>query len=603
MTIDCPDLCPVYIARVIQGVKVGPSPSWLQQRLRTIGIEPINNIVDITNFVLMETGQPLHAFDFDKLRGGRIVVRRARNGETLQAIDHSEYALTETVCVIADAERPVAIGGVMGGAETEIQASTVNVLIEVAQFAPGSIRSTARTIRTSEGSKRRIGLQSDSSYRFERGTDSQQLAWASTRCCQLILQLAGGVLLDEPLIAGQVAAWKPEPIRLRFARLSQLLGITIPSDRARAILRSLGLTELPTAAGTGPTTSHLAEETAQFVPPSWRRDLTREVDLIEEVARIHGYHHIPEDRPIPIVAGKRSPRERVTERVHHVLTGNGFDESLTFSFTPDDLIEIFDPCPHLEAASVSPAAGEYGNRLRKSLIPSLVAARRDNERKGNLDSRLYELSRVFIAPNPEDPLTQPVQIGLVGGQSFAEMRGVLDALLESVGSRAAITIQPSSVATFLPGHGAEILLDGKRWGLFGELDREAPSLKRFKLRDPLCVAEIALLPLVDVARLIPAADRVNPNPLVMRELNLVLNDEVTWQQLEQAIRSAAGPLLDDVRFVDQYRGKQIPVGKKSYVVGLSYQAPDRTLTGSEVEASQANVITACGKALGAELRS
>ncbi|MEZ6058614.1 MAG: phenylalanine--tRNA ligase subunit beta, partial [Planctomycetaceae bacterium] len=598
VTIEAPDLCPVYIARVIQGVKVAPSPAWMQERLRTIGIEPINNLVDITNYVLMECGQPLHAFDFDRLSGGKIIVRRARKGEKIHAIDHSEYELTESMCVIADAERPVAVAGVMGGAETEISDETTNVLIEVAQFAPGSIRSTARTIRTAEGAKRRIGLQSDSSYRFERGTDSQQLHWASDRCCQLILELAGGTLLAEPVVAGKIPEWTPEPVTLRVSRLAKLLGIEIPTDTIRTILTALGLTEVTSSQVSQGTTI----ETLQFLPPSWRRDLTREVDLIEEVARIHGYHHIPEDRPIPIVAGKRSPRERVTERLHHVMTAHGFHEALTFSFTPDDLIELFDPAPHIEAVAVAPAAGEYGSRLRKSLIPSLVAARRDNERKGNLDARLYEISRVFIAPNPDDPTTQPVQVGMVTGQSFAEVRGILDALLNAVGSTATVSVKPVELAAFVTGRGAEILLNGERWALFGELDREAPPLKRFKLRDPLTIAEIGLLPLVDVARLITTANAVNPHQSVTRELNFLLDDDVTWQQLEETIRNAAGSLLQQVQFVEQYRGKQIPQGKKSYFTSLLYQAPDRTLTGDEVEACQLAVLTACRQNLAAELR-
>ncbi|RMG38759.1 MAG: phenylalanine--tRNA ligase subunit beta, partial [Planctomycetota bacterium] len=218
VTIECPDLCPRYVARVIRGVRVGPSPDWMQRRLRAIGIEPINNVVDATNYVLMECGQPLHAFDFAKLAGQRIVVRRARAGEKILAINHREYELSPEMCVIADAERPVAIGGVMGGAETEITEQTRDVLIEVAEFAPLSIRNTAR----------RLNLHSDSSFRFERGVDPCQLDWASRRCCELILATAGGELARDCVWAGEPPPQTPCRVRLRFAQVPRLLGIEVP---------------------------------------------------------------------------------------------------------------------------------------------------------------------------------------------------------------------------------------------------------------------------------------------------------------------------------------------------------------------------------------
>jgi phenylalanyl-tRNA synthetase beta chain len=592
VTIECQDLCPQYIARVIRGVKIGPSPAWLQQRLETIGIAPVNNVVDVTNYVLMECGQPLHAFDFEKLRGRRIIVRHARQGETIQAIDHREYQLTPEMCVIADAERPVAVGGVMGGADTEISEDTTTLLIEVANFSPASIRNTARAIRTVEGSERRKGLHSDSSYRFERGVDPQKMMWASARCCELILQTAGGELLEGPVVAGTVPEWKPAPVKLRFKQISRLLGIEIPRDEAISILNRLGLECV------GSPSDHSAE----FRPPSWRRDLTREADLIEEVARIHGYDRIPEDRAIPVVSGTKSRAEKVTERVRSVLAGAGFDEALTMSFTPDDLGGIFDPAPEIEAAAVEPAAGEYGNRLRKSIIPSLIAVRRENERKGNLNSRLYEVARVFQAPQPDVSRTQPVMIGMVSGGSFAQMRGLLDAIAACSGGETRLRIEAATVPGLREGRSARVWLGEVPWGWLGELDCESKGSAPLKLREAVTVAEVQLEPLVASAQLVPHAAALPAFPGVERDLNFVLEESTSWEQLEQAVRGSAPDWLTDVAFVDQYRGKQVPAGKKSYVLKLTYQAPDRTLTGEEIDAAQQRVVQACVGKLGAALR-
>ncbi|MEM9658490.1 MAG: phenylalanine--tRNA ligase subunit beta, partial [Planctomycetota bacterium] len=271
VTVDCPELCSRYTARVIRGVKIGPSPAWLANRLKTLGIAVINNVVDVTNYVMMECGQPLHAFDFAKVAGGRIIVRKAKPGEKFTAINHQQYELTPGTCVIADSRGAAALGGVMGGADSEVSESTVDLLIEAADFAPLSVRNTARS----------LNLHSPSSYRFERGVDPAGVDWASRRCCELILQLAGGELADG---VADVGAPRPErsEIKLRFTELPRVLGIDVPPDEVRAILTSLGCSE-----------THACDHCIKTIPPSWRADLSREIDLIEEVARIHGYDQIP----------------------------------------------------------------------------------------------------------------------------------------------------------------------------------------------------------------------------------------------------------------------------------------------------------------------
>jgi phenylalanyl-tRNA synthetase beta chain len=580
VTIECPDLCPQYIARVIQGVQVGPSPEWMQQRLRTLGITPINNIVDVTNYVLMECGQPLHTFDYEQLAERRIVVRRARKGEAIEAIDHKTYPLSEQMCVIADARSPVAIGGVMGGAATEISEGTVNILVETANFAPLSIRGTAR----------HLSLFSDSSYRFERGIDEQQLLWASDRCCQLILQLAGGELLDEPVIAGAIPEWTPDPVTLRFAQIRRLLGIDIPAEECVRILTDLGLD------ATGIQGTHAA----RFLPPSWRRDLTRECDLIEEVGRIHGYEQVPEDAHMPVVATHQTPRETVLGRIADVLTGAGFYEALTMSFVSSEAFGRFTPRAAAQPLRVEHSSRKQENILRQSLIPSLLECRRENERQGTFDARLYEIAAVYLDAAPANPAAEPTVLSLVSGGSFAEVRGAIDAIAAAVNRELHVTARPAEVPQFVQGRGAELLLNGQPWGWLGELDRGVSD--QFDLRDAVTACEVDVQPLITALERSPQFAPLPQYPAVERDLNFVLDESVTWERLAATVTLAAGPLLDGVRFVDQYRGKQIPAGKKSYVVSLAYRSPDRTLTGDEVDAAQVKVVSACEAELGAVQR-
>ena len=578
--IECLDLCPQYIARVIQGVKVGPSPDWMQRRLQTLGLTPVNNVVDITNYVLMECGQPLHTFDFDKLVEGRIVVRRARKGETIEAIDHKTYELTEDMCVIADARNPVAIGGVMGGAATEISEGTVNLLVETANFAPLSIRGTAR----------RLSLFSDSSFRFERGVDEQQLLWASDRCCQLILELAGGELLDGPVIAGEIPDWSPEPVTLRFDQIRRLLGVDISPEECVRILTDLGLK----------TTGGKETDSACFTPPSWRRDLTRQCDLIEEVGRIHGYEQVPENAEMPVVATHETPRETVLGRAADVLTGAGFFEALTMSFVPRETFDLFTPRPGAEPLSVEHSSRKQENILRQSLIPSLLVCRRENERQGTFGARLYEIADVYLAATPDVPGTQPTMLSLVSGGSFTELRGVIDAVARAVNTSLSVAVRSADVPQFAEGRGAELLLNDRPWGWIGELDRSVTD--RLDLRDAVTACEVDLQPLIDALERSPQFAPLPQYPAIERDLNFVLDDAVTWDELSQTVRSAAGPLLDEVAFVDQYRGKQIPAGKKSYVLSVAYRSPERTLTGEEVDQAQSDVVATCERELGAVQR-
>ena len=579
--IDCEELCPQYFARVIRGVTIGPSPQWLRKRLETVGIAPVNNVVDITNYVLMETGQPLHAFDFDKLNGRRIVVRRARPGEKLVAIDQREYNLDTQMCVIADEDHPVAIGGVMGGLETEIGDQTVSVLIETADFAPLSIRNTAR----------KLNLHSDSSYRFERGVDPCGLDWAGRRCCQLILEIAGGELLDGPVFAGTPPEAKRPAITLRFDQLPRILGIDVDQGEAIRILRELGLEK----------TSEVTIGSASFIPPSWRRDLTREIDLIEEVARIYGYDEIPADVPVPLELSARTHRDRVTGAIRDMLTASGFFEAITMSFVSDELCSLFNPRGEVPRLKVEHSSRRLENVLRQSLIPSLLVSRRENERHGTMNAELFEIANVYLKAAPGDLQAQaePSMISFVSSRPFAEMKGLLESVARRLNGKAKLEFRQSSLSQFAAGRGAEVLLNEKLWGWLGELDRSVTD--QLDLRDAVTIVEVDLAVIESVAELTPTFTPLPQFPSVERDLNFVLDDAMTWAELEKIVRESAGPLLESVTCGGQYRGKQIPADKKSYVVRISYRAADRTLTTEEVDTVEKAVVDACETTLG-ELR-
>ena len=548
-----------------------------------MGIASINNIVDITNYVLMECGQPLHAFDMDKLHGQRIVVRRAKAGEKLQAIDHKEYVLAPDMCVIADADHPVALAGVMGGAETEITSATKNVLIEAALFAPLSIRNTSR----------RLKLHSDSSYRFERALDPHGPEWASRRCCELILELAGGELLNGSVFAGTQPPAECAPITLRFAQIRRILGMEIPNEEAVRILTALGLTLVGAATA----------DTVTFVPPSNRRDLSREIDLIEEVARIHGYDQLPADVNVPLCLSHKSHRDRVVDRVRSTLTGAGFYEAITVSLVSEREHAIFRPRGDVTPLAIDHSDFRETSLLRQTLVPSLLGSRRANERRGTFGAQLFEIASVHLSADKTLPHAQsePTMIGFVSGKSFAEIKGVVQELAVRVNPSAQIVVRPSSIPQFTEGRGAEVLLNGQFWGWLGELDRVVAG--QLDLRDPVTVAELDLGVLESVADLVPKFKPLPTYQSSSRDLNFVLDDPVTWSELNAVVRGAAGPLLESIGFGGQYRGKQIPEGKKSYLVTLMYRSPERTLTSEEVEAAQQSVIAACQTQLGATLRA
>ncbi len=579
--IDCEDLCPEYHARVIRGVKIGPSPDWLRDRLQAIGITSVNNVVDVTNYVMMECGQPLHAFDLKLLSGPAIVVRRASREEKLRAIDQRDYQLTTDMCVIADAEKPVAIAGVMGGFDTEISAATTDVLIEAAAFSSMSVRSTARALK----------LHSPSSYRFERRVDRRQLDWASRRCCELILQVAGGELLAGSVVAGSALPAETPPVTLRFARVERLLGISIPPRECVSILQQLGLQMISQS-----------ETEVTVCPPGWRPDLTRECDLIEEVARIHGYDQIPTDAPLPVTATSRTLRERVLDALRMQLAAAGLSEALTLSFVSKDQRDLLPPPAQTQPVSVNHSSRSHENHLRQSLIPSLLQCRRQNERHGNSNAELFEIARVYLSAGqglPENE-AEPLTVGIVSGYAFLELKGLVESLLQTLCPGSQLRAVPADGEEFSAGRGAMLLLNGVQLGRIGELSRSV--LDHVELQDEASFAELRLPVIEQFYQQHRSFTPLPRFPGIARDLNFVLPESVTWAELEKVVGASAGPLLSATSFSGQYRGKQIGAGLKSYVVTCRFSAPDRTLTAEEVDEAVGHVIQTCKDQLEGTLR-
>jgi phenylalanyl-tRNA synthetase beta chain len=577
VSIECPQLCHRYTARVLQGVRIGPSPAWLVERLATLGIPAINNVVDVTNYVMMECGQPLHAFDFAKLAGPEIIVREARPGELFAAINHKTYPLDAGMCVIADAERAVALGGVMGGAETEVSAATTDVLIEAADFAPLSIRTTAR----------KLILHSPSSYRFERSVDPVGVEWASRRCCELILQLAGGRLAQGVISVGQEMPAR-EPVVLRLAQLPRVVGIEIPGDDVRRILAALGC-----------EVTARDDREMTVIPPSWRRDLSREIDLIEEVARVHGYDRIPEDVGVPMAPSHRSDEDRVLGKVRQVLLCAGFDEAITASLVSDETAAAFSPWTDAAAFQTSTPMLKGADRLRRSLIPSLLEARRVNESLGNPVIELFETARAYLPADNGLPREQWT-LGIVSSGDYHRVKGVVEGLLGVLRGGLRLEAVETRQPLLDPLKSSELRIGGQRLGYLGELSTDGG--KQTGLRSGATVAEIRLDVLVGLADLIPKYTEPSPYPAIERDLNLVVAEAVRWSSLAETVQQSVGECLESMSYQETYRDpKKDGDGKKRLLFSITLRSRQRTLTNEEADQIRQQVVAACHQTHGAVL--
>lgn len=591
VTIDAPDLCPRYAARVIRGVKIGDSPTWLKQRLESVGIGVINNIVDVTNFVLMEYGQPLHAFDYNKLGENRIVVRRAAAGEALTTLDEEERKLTPEMLVIADATKPVALAGIMGGYDSEITETTSDVLLESANFDPSSVRATAKT----------LGMNTEASYRFERGADPEAVIPAINRATQLIVELAGGTVCE-----GTIDAYPGKcelgQIHLRPERVNFILGTELEATEIKQILLRLGF---------GVDTGQQDDNSYQVTVPTFRRDITREIDLIEEIARVHGYDNIPTTLPkgdIPVP--KPRTLDEVRRRIKKYLLASGMMEAINYSFChPNcfDKIRLSEDNPLRDALKLQNPLSPEMSVLRTTLLPSLLVNAQHNHNHQIDNIALFEMSTVFL--NGEEPariagiLAGEIGDGVYGNPyhspDFFDIKGTVEGALEACGIADwtyAITDEP----TFHPGRNAEVLLDNQRIGIFGEAHPEV--LENYELPYKAYLFELDLEKLADAADFSKRFEPIPIYPSVLRDLAIVVEHDMPSDLPIEIIYSTGGELVESVRLFDVYVGDQVPEGKKSLAYTITYHSATETLTDKEVNDLHDKVVNRLNQELGAELR-
>jgi phenylalanyl-tRNA synthetase beta chain len=579
--IEEPSLCGRYSARVIKGVKIGPSPAWVCKRLEAVGLRAINNVVDATNYAMMEHGQPPHAFDYDKIQGKKIIVRKARPGEQIVSIDGTKCELSDSMLVIADANRPVAVAGVMGGLETEVSDNTTTILLEEAQFDPLCIRRTSR----------RLALPSEASYRFERQVDAEQIDWASRRCAQLMVQFAGGTVVQGVVDVYPGKAEK-RTAGMRFSRLKALLGIEIPGDHVTAIFQRLGFE---------PQLKN--NDLVVCTVPSWRHDIYREADLIEEAARCRGYDKIPVERKIAVEVAPKDKRQTLADRVRSVLNGYGFFETVSVSFVEPETAAVFGSVASEQHLAVQDVNQKSTRILRSNIIGSLVGVLRSNYRAGNTPCRVYELADTYL-PAQQAGQKMPVEqtcLGLAMDGDFRELRAAMEGVLEIVNPSATMEFKPVSIPWAQAG--AEIFMNGTGIGIAGVM--KADLAKRFDLdrAQQICAGQLNFDRLFENLGGTIAVKPIPRFPAVCRDLSLILEEKVQWAQIVEAIYSCRPQELEKAEFTALYRGKPIPAGQKSVTVSLRFRDDDGTLRHDQVDVFEKTIFTALQDKLGAQIRT
>lgn len=593
VSLEWEERCSRYAARVVEGVRFGPSPRWMRARLEACGMRSRGNLVDVTNYVLLETGQPLHAFDLDKVRGGRIRVRAAANDEKLVTLDGKERTLSSDDLVIADAERALVLAGVMGGEEAEVGETTTRILLESAHFhAPGIRRSS-----------RRHGLHTESSHRFERGCDPEAVRFALDRAAQLLVELAGG-----KVAAGVIDHYpgkrEPETVRVRFSRVRDLLGAEVSDDSCRKILSDLGFVEVEAEEGAG-----------AYRVPSFRVDVSREADLVEEIARIHGYDAIPETPSRPQVTAPAEDRaSRVLAYAAEVFAAFGLDETVHLAFAdPEGDAKILrEETAHLMLRN--PLA-EHQRAMRTSLLPALLRTAESNLNHGAERLRFWEQGKVFLPqaardmPVREEERLAGLLLGPARARSWAEperpvdfydLKGVLEALFDELGIRD-LRWEPSDRPFLHPRSACEVRAGEISLGILGEL--HPLSAEALGLPRGVFVFELLLAPLVELADLRPHHRGVPRFPAVLRDLAVVVPREVTAAQVAEVLRGPKGAgWVEEVELFDVYEGPQVGEGKKSLAFAIRYRHPEKTLSDRELQPVHDGLVAELGRKLGAELR-
>lgn len=589
--IESPRLCRRYSARLIRGVRVGPSPDWLCQRLDSLGIRPINNIVDATNYVLMEIGHPTHAFDLSRIHSGRIVVRKARSGECLVTLDGVEHFLKEGMLLIADPVKPLALAGIMGGQDSEIGSSTRDVLVESAWFDPVSVRKTSKA----------LGIHSEASHRFERGADLEATLPAANRAAQLIQELAGGEILEGPLDNYPGILQRP-PVLLRRSRLARLLGLEIDGDEVERILDSLQFRIVDSG----------AEGWTVALPPS-RMDVEREIDLVEEIARHHGYGNLPSTLPAWQGGARRRQDFRVENTVTERLLHLGYSQTLTYP-----LVDVREDLRFGATQGISvlnPLSSETGV-MRTSLLPGLLASLSWNYNRGIRSLKVFEIGKVYGWVQPQQSgeqsrvgllatgnLEEKTVHGAAKAYSLFDLKGDIETLLEpsTLGQQDVRFEACDKVDSHWSAVAAgQIRLGDAKLGSFGQLD---PGIcADHKIGQPVFAAEIELGRLHPLWHSEPRAGKIPRFPAIQRDLAIVVDGDVSYGDIESAIRDTRIEELHRIYPFDLYQGGQLPRGKKGISIRLVYQRLDRTLVEEDANRFDQAVLASLRDRLGAQLR-
>src|SRR6516165_2803485 len=602
--IEAPELCARFTARVIRGVKIQPSPAWLKDRLEAAGVASINDVVDVSNYVILELGHPLHVFDYDLVRNHSIVVRRAKPGEKIKTLDGIERTLDQGISVVCDGDgtRAVGIGGIMGGGETEISFSTKNVLIECAWFEPVAIRRATRFLK----------LHTEASTRFSRGADPEMAELASRRCSELILQLAGGELLSGvvDVYPGKRA---PKKITVTRAELLRVMGADVPDKDVEAILGALGFAPVRTDQNRGSANSLLAQW--ECTQPSWRADVEREIDLIEEVARVYGLDKFPARLPAARAGAGRLPHHEAETRLRERLIGLGYHEILTIPHVSEERNELFRP-PDAHPAKLGNPLSEEANVLKSTGAVTTAAAIEWNLNHGQRNVRVFEIAQQYRFANNKPLETRILTVGATGAArqqglydsareyTFGDLKGDLDAIgALSGGFRWAYDgpdwLNPAKRGTvFLGKEGTQPL------GVAGQLTKRVAD--KLKFRQDVFLAEIALGPLYCMYYGVKNNRRYEPLPRfpsVERDFSLFLGDGVTFVQVQQAIQSLSIPEIRAIEALDLFRGKNVAAGRYSLLVRVTFESRECTFTEAQINDFSARIVTELRKNLGASLRS
>lgn len=589
--IDDPVLCPRYTARIIRDVKIGDSPGWLKRRLEQCGLRSINNIVDITNYIMLGYGHPLHAFDLDTLKGNLIRVAQAGKGQKIKTLDGLERELPEETLLIWDAERPVAIAGIMGGEETEVRPDTKDILLEAAYFAPSSIRRSSK----------RLGLRTEASYRFERGTDIEGLLFCTDRAVELILEIAGGELtevLDEyPL------KFRPAEIRLRLERIKKIIDEEVSSEEIRDILQLLGF-------------ETRKEGEVFFVKTLSRRpDINTEIDLIEEIARIRGYDRIPSIIPEERLSITVNKKLRDIDFIKAAFRAKGYSEAINLSFMDiDDLkkLMIDERDERFRAVELRNPLRREESFLRTNITLSLLNNLRTNIRYGIKEVSLFEIARVFFKKGDELP-DERLHLGALYWQSqrpvlwkdnvnpYYVLREVIDGIFNEF--RINFNLKPSTEPFLHPGQSADIFINHKRLGFLGILSPKVADSLDMKTESPIALFEIDLDLLFSHRGPEPVFRPIPVYPYIERDLAIVVDNEISAQTLRDLITSYPSDLIEAVTVFDYFKGGNIPEGKKSIGLRIRYRSKDRTLTEEEVEQLHEEIIALLAENTGGIIRS